>query len=366
MKVCYITNVAVPGVEAQSFQVTAMSEAFFSVLGKDFLLISRKMKERPAVAPPFQWVRLPAPGRLPRSVRYILCFFQSLPHVVRFRPSVIMTRDIFFATAYRLLGFRVVYDMHKRFLTRIGDVLFRLIAKKLLITTVSESLQNYIASTYAIPKEKICLARNGVFLERFYAIYRVDARRQLTGRVPLLKDKKIILYSGTMSEGKGLDDITAMAERKKDVFFVIVGALHISTAGVVPSNVICLGHQEHQDVPLFLKAADVLLLPYSRSLGIWQTHSALKMFEYMASGTPIVASRLGAICEMLNESNAFLFEPESLESFEETLSYALEHTEEASQKAIQAYDDIHEFTWEKRVRRVLEYIKVSQESRSSR
>ena len=86
----------------------------------------------------------------------------------------------------------------------------------------------------------------------------------------------------------------------------------------------------------------------------------------MASGTPIVASRLGAICEMLNESNAFLFEPESLESFEETLSYALEHAEEASQKAARAYDDIHEFTWEKRVRRVLEYIKVSQESRSSR
>ena len=71
------------------------------------------------------------------------------------------------------------------------------------------------------------------------------------------------------------------------------------------------GHLEHERVPALLDACDILLSPHvpledgSEFFG-----SPTKLFEYMAMGKGIVASRLGQIGDVLtDEESGLLVEP---------------------------------------------------------
>jgi glycosyltransferase involved in cell wall biosynthesis len=76
------------------------------------------------------------------------------------------------------------------------------------------------------------------------------------------------------------------------------------------SNVTMTGFVEHSRIPLHQAAADILLMPYSRSIeassgqDIAEVINPMKMFEYMASGRAIVCADLSVIREVLHEGNA--------------------------------------------------------------
>ena len=76
------------------------------------------------------------------------------------------------------------------------------------------------------------------------------------------------------------------------------------------------GHQDHQKIPVYLKAADILALPNSGKTEMSRCYtSPLKLFEYMASQRPIIASNLPSIREILNEDTAVLVQADSPEKF---------------------------------------------------
>ena len=64
-----------------------------------------------------------------------------------------------------------------------------------------------------------------------------------------------------------------------------------------------------EQVPAFLAAADVLVLPYARSRFTEQFSSPLKLFEYLAMGRPIIATRVGSVTEVLSSREALLVQP---------------------------------------------------------
>jgi glycosyltransferase involved in cell wall biosynthesis len=102
------------------------------------------------------------------------------------------------------------------------------------------------------------------------------------------------------------------------VRFLLVGAgrlrdevERIVRAAGKAEHVIFAGHVEHERVPVLLDACDILLSPHvpledgSEFFG-----SPTKLFEYMAIGKGIIASRLGQIGEVLaDEETALLVEP---------------------------------------------------------
>ena len=75
------------------------------------------------------------------------------------------------------------------------------------------------------------------------------------------------------------------------------------------------GFVKHESIPLYQAAADILLMPYSRSIeassgqDIAEVINPMKMFEYMAAGRAIVSADLPSIREVLNEGNAVFCEP---------------------------------------------------------
>lgn len=119
-----------------------------------------------------------------------------------------------------------------------------------------------------------------------------------------------------------------------------------------------VGHRPHQEIPYWLKAADVLVLPNSAKEKISRFYtSPLKLFEYMASGTPIVASDLPSIREVLNEKNAVLVKPDSPEFLTAGIMKVLENPYLSDKISKQAFQDVQNYTWEKRAEKILRFIK---------
>ena len=169
-----------------------------------------------------------------------------------------------------------------------------------------------------IADEKIIVNPNGVDAEKFRPHVGGDAVRRDLG---VAEDETLAGFVGTFGPWHGVlalaQAITLLPADSK-VRFLLVGAgklreevQRIVGAAGKEQQVIFTGHVEHERVPALLDACDILLSPHvpledgSEFFG-----SPTKLFEYMAMGKGIVASRLGQIGEVLvNEETALLTEP---------------------------------------------------------
>jgi len=84
--------------------------------------------------------------------------------------------------------------------------------------------------------------------------------------------------------------------------------------------------------------------------------SPLKMFEYMASRRPIVATDLPSIREVLSESSAVLVPPGNTEKLKEAIKYLIDNPEAGKKLADNAFQKVQEYTWDKRAEKIVDFI----------
>jgi glycosyltransferase involved in cell wall biosynthesis len=123
----------------------------------------------------------------------------------------------------------------------------------------------------------------------------------------------IVLYTGTFEAYQGLDLLFGaavyVAQRRPEVRVVLAGgrpdqieaARAAARAAGLADAVIFAGQRPAAEIPAFLDAADVLVSP--RSTG---TNTPLKIYQYLRSGRPIVATRLLTHTQVLDDAVAFL------------------------------------------------------------
>jgi glycosyltransferase involved in cell wall biosynthesis len=128
-----------------------------------------------------------------------------------------------------------------------------------------------------------------------------------------------------------------------------------------------MGYIPHVESHKIMKLVDILLMPYQHKVSIGDNFrdtarwmSPMKMFEYMASGVPIISSDLPVLKEVLhNESNALLVEPNEADAWIKAVLRLIEDTKLASRISLQALDDYKtHYTWEIRAKKI---IKAAQE-----
>jgi len=150
--------------------------------------------------------------------------------------------------------------------------------------------------------KKVWVIPNGVDLNKFRVMARQEARQQLG----LDEDKRYLLYVGRLVAVKGLDlllDAFAQLTQKwRDVELLLIGdgaereALkHQATALGIRDKVHFVGAQPHERVVLWMNAGDVFCLP-SHKEGL-----PTVLLEALACGTPIVATSVGGIPEIVAE-----------------------------------------------------------------
>ena len=145
----------------------------------------------------------------------------------------------------------------------------------------------------------------------------------------------LILYTGTFEAYQGLDLLFASMRRvmleRPDARLVLAGGrpeqiaaarAQAETAGIAAVTVFA-GQRPAEEIPAYLDAADVLVSP--RSTGM---NTPLKIYQYLWSGRPIVATRLVTHTQVLDDDIAFLTEA-TPEGFGAGILRAITHPAEA-------------------------------------
>ena len=126
----------------------------------------------------------------------------------------------------------------------------------------------------------------------------------------------IVLYTGTFEAYQGLDllfEAMAIVHRARpDARLVLAGGradqvararAQARAAGIEAATVFA-GERPASEIPSYLLASDVLVSPRSRG-----TNTPLKIYQYLRSGKPIVATRLRTHTQVLSDDTAILTEP---------------------------------------------------------
>jgi glycosyltransferase involved in cell wall biosynthesis len=214
-----------------------------------------------------------------------------------------------------------------------------------------------------VPEEKIIVNPNGVDTEVFRPGGGAAVRRELR-----IADNEIVAgFVGTFGPWHGvltLAEAIAALPADSGVRFLLIGAGRfrdeveqiIRKAGKEP-QVIFAGHVDHHKVPAMLDACDILLSPHvpledgSEFFG-----SPTKLFEYMAMGKGIVASRLGQIGNVLaHEETALLVEPANVQDLSAAIMRLAESSElRARLGAAARRAAVERHTWKQNAQRVID------------
>jgi len=118
-----------------------------------------------------------------------------------------------------------------------------------------------------------------------------------------------------------------------------------------------VGRRPHGEIPIWLRAADVLVLPNTARENISKYYtSPVKLFEYMASGRPIVASDLPSVKALVDERMAVFFEPDNPKDLADKIHWVLENPQDAQNLALLAQEEVLRYTWDKRAGCIIEFI----------
>jgi glycosyltransferase involved in cell wall biosynthesis len=158
-----------------------------------------------------------------------------------------------------------------------------------------------------LPARRIQVVENGVDGERFGVRDRQSSRTQLG----LPVSARIILYVGNLKRDKGCIDLFEAAiqvlSQIPEAVLVYVGdgdrrqeILDRASQQRLQDRVLLVGRKTHEEVPVYLGAADVLVLP-SHAEGLPNV-----VLEAFASGRPVVGTEVGAMPALLQEGGGAL------------------------------------------------------------
>ena len=376
MKIYYIGNVRIPTEKAHGLTIVKSCEAFARAGAEVTLLVPRRKTQFAedafktyGVEKNFTVRYVPTLDALRVSSSrgaywisyitfYIFAFFTllNLPK----KDAVIYTREAPLLT-FSWLGMPAFLEPHHVFGR--SRIYFRLARFATGIVTISHALKHKFIKA-GFDSAKIIVAPSGVELGTFL----IDTPQQeVREKLFLPLDKKIVAYTGnftTLGQDKGIADILQALKELPDVHFVAVGGsdkdrLRYENLAIglgVARRVELKGFVPQASLALYQRAADILLMPFPDTPHYRSNMSPVKMFEYMASGRPIVATSLPTINEVLNPANATLVPPGEPQALGEAISSLLADPDRAERLASQAAKDVQTYSWSERAKRVLGFI----------
>ncbi len=277
-----------------------------------------------------------------------------------------VTRNIVFASlAANIFRLPTVYDAHHPPVTGARALLKTFMGSKRLVrfSTNSRGLGE-IYLREGLPPGKLVVAHNGVDLRGYRAL---PGKSRARADLGLPQDKKIVCYAGNIYEGRGIEHLIEIAPGMSGVLFLIVGGLESDVKRCRSlarekraENIRFTSYVHHDTVPLYLVASDVLVMPYTSQMTIRggtlarDFTSPIKLFEYMASGRPVVATSIPSVCEILEDGvNALLVPPDSPGALAAGIKRTLDDPALAKTLSERASADVLGYTWEARAKKLL-------------
>ena len=340
----------------------------FTINGHEVILFAPNKKDgkEPSVIDPYEYYGLkerflikyiPCPNLRGRDWIYS---YSTLLSLKKINPSLVYGRHLMACTHAVRAKYRVIYELHFPVWQRSSRdrAMFKTLVNKpelLKLVVITNSLMNLCLDEWSLPPEKILVAPDGAD-----AVEDEAPLLQWPGRVKCIQ----VGYVGHLYAGRGIDLIISLADIMKDVDFHVIGGTetdieHWKTLAS-SKNIFFHGHIPPNQIQKYRNSCDILVAPYQKYLSVADkggdtSHvmSPLKIFEYMASKKPIIASDLPAIREILNPDNAVLVRPDSIHDWINAIE-RLKESAERSRIAGVAYENFRtHYTWENRAKSVI-------------
>lgn len=373
MKINYIADIRLPTVRASGFAIMKMCEKFSeNTVSVNLVVPNRKNNE--GGTDPFDYYKINrnfsikkifSTDLLGNTLKFGKLFYWidlfTFIYSIKFtkeisRNDIVYTRDYIIPMVFSKKYF-LCLELHS---VPSNKLLFKLAIKNVKLFVV---LNKYIESELielGISNDKIVIAPSGVDIVDFdFKTNKEDARKKLD--LPI--SKTIVVYTGHLYSWKGVDTLAETAKNLPEILFVFVGGVEPEITGFKnkyfnTSNILFIPFVNRTIVPLYLDSADILILPNSKKENISRHYtSPLKMFEYMASGKPIIASDLPSIKEVLNESNSILVEADNIQSFTKAICELIVDEELRDSISKKAKQDVVKYDWSMRAKFIIEEIK---------
>lgn len=395
-KLIYLGVLRIPTEKAHGLQIMQNCEAFANA-GYDVELWAARRLNTPemrqiedaftfyGVEHNFRLKRLPLLDLMPLArgnlkIERVFFYIQIITYIVSMLLVMLFTKaDVYYSRDENILVAlslikprqKLAYEPHTIRPSKWGRWLQVQAANRSgTVIPITGKLRDDLASD-GVDFNKMMVAHDGVRASRFANLPDRNAARQQVGWPA---DAYIVGYMGqlkTMNMDKGTGLLVKAMARIPDGYVAIVGG-PTEAAEKLRQMWIGLGQPEDHflysgqvtpdDVPLYLRAFDVGVLPLP-----WTPHfayytSALKLFEYMAAGCTVVASDLPSAQEVLqHDQTALLFKHEDVESL--TLALLRLHDDLRLRDTLSDYaytTVMAHYTWDARAQAIRQHIEAQQ------
>lgn len=218
------------------------------------------------------------------------------------------------------------------------------------ITAVSESTKRRYLEMFGVKlRRKTKVIMGGVNMANYT---RNPRKREEINKKYGLDGKKVVLFTGRLTENKGVKYLIRAAKDIKGTILIVGdGDEKENLEKLIKSerikNVIMGGYINPSKASLFhefYERADVYVSP-----SVWEEPLGLTILEAMAAGTPVVATKKGGIVSVIKEGeNGFFIRARNSKQIADTVNMLLENDELRAKVSENARRTIVEnFTWHK-------------------
>lgn len=301
----------------------------------------------------------------------ILLFFKALVLLARERPDIIhghLHEGVLIGWAANLCFFwrrtPVIFDMQGslvgeleahgyfskfRFLKRVFWAIEYLIARlpTAFLCSSQESV-NVLTDSFSVPVERVCLASDGA------DVLSVTQREvnALKGKLNINPGQPVVIYSGALSEAKGLSALCELIKgSKKDGLecqYLIVGYPVDKMQKFIADNeleamVHLAGRVPFEELSTFLACADIAVEPKSAN----SAEASGKLLNYMGAGLPVLCFGTKNNRGILGDTGFFAAD-DSVRSLVQCLSHILADADQAECKGAASLVRLKErYSWER-------------------
>ena len=363
MKIRYVVNARIPTSRAHGLQVMKTCEALTRAGVEVELVVPRRHNK--ITTDPFAYyglterftiTYLPTIDLVPYRVPFAfslqtLAFTYSLARYLKHHKDdvCLYVRGEEGWLLPRISRATFIWENHIRLAKRHAEE--RALTRSQGVVVVTEHYKDYLEKEYGYASARILVAADGVDLAEFA---RAPTKEEARKRLMLSETKKLAVYVGSDLPWKGLGVLKEAARLLPPEFDVIfVGAITPLESGRY------MGERPHSEVPLWLAAADVLVLTgEAASETAMHYTSPLKLFEYMAARRPIVVTDLPSFREILSEQTATFVPAGDAQALAAGIVRAATDLASAI-RAEDAYSHVQKYSWDERAKRILAFVQTN-------
>lgn len=279
--------------------------------------------------------------------------FSQAPNPIKAFPR--LAKFIIGLLMLKMSGTKIVWTVHNlkahESSNPLTDKLCRLLVSKLAdeIIAHGEVAKREILATFKVKqKDKINVIPHGNYIDYYQnEIDRTKARKLLR----IKGSKTVFLFLGTIRPYKGVNELIEIFGQlnRDDVELVIAGKpfseeieaevkqklQHHPNIRFMPGFV-----PDHQ-VQIYMNACDVVVFPYRNLL----TSGAAILA--MSFGKACIAPRIGCLKETLDDSGAFLYEPDAQDGLLQVINQAIEQRENLAAMGQHNRQIVNQWSWDR-------------------